>query len=59
MFANITTEIILETVSKLKPENSSGKDNISTKLLKEIVDSIFFPTAHFFNLSFKTEYLFK
>ena len=37
VFANITPEIILETVSKLKPKNSSGKDNISTKLLKEII----------------------
>ena len=40
VFANITPEIILETVSELNPKNSSGKDNISTKLLKEIVDSI-------------------
>ena len=39
-FENITPEIILETVSKLKPKNSSGY--ISTKLLKEIVDSFFF-----------------
>ena len=39
-FANITPEIILETVSKLKLKNSSGKDNICTKLRKEIDDSI-------------------
>jgi len=26
VFANITPEIILEIVSKLKPKNSSGKD---------------------------------
>ena len=55
VFANITPEIILETGSKLKPKNSSGKDNISTKLLKEIVDSIVFP--YLFNLSFKTGYI--
>ena len=59
VFANITPEIMLETVSKLEPKNSSGKENISTKLLKEIVDGIVFPIAHLFNLSFKTEYLFK
>ena len=57
VFANITQEIILETVSKLKPKNSSGKDNISTQLLKEIIDSIVFPIAHLFNLSFKTGYI--
>ena len=56
MFANITPEIILETLSKLKPKNSSGKDNISTKLLKEIIESIVYPIAHLFNLSFKTGY---
>ena len=36
-----------------KPKNSSGKDNISTKLLKEIIESIVYPIAHLFNLSFK------
>jgi len=49
-------QIILETVSKLKPKNGSGKDNISTKLLKEIIESIVYPIAHLFNLSFKTGY---
>ena len=41
-------------MSKLKPKTSSGKDNISTKLLKEIIESIVYPIAHLFNLSFKT-----
>ena len=50
-------QIILETVSKLKPKNGSGKDNISTKLLKEIIESIVYPIAHLFNLSFKTGYI--
>jgi len=44
-------------VSKLKPKSSSGKYNISTKLLKEIVDIIVFPIAHLFNLSLKTGYI--
>jgi len=57
VFANITPEIFLETVSKLKPKKSSGKDNISTKLLKEIIDCIDYPIAHLFNLSFKTGYI--
>ena len=53
--ANITPDIILETVSKLKPKNSSGKDNISTKLLKEIIDCINYPIAHLFHLFFKQD----
>ena len=57
VFANITPEIILDTVTILKPKNSSGKDNISTKLLKEIIDCIDYPIAHLFNLSFKTGYI--
>ena len=55
VFANITPEIILETVSKLKPKYSSGKDNISTKLMKEIIDCIDYPTAHLFNLFLKQD----
>ena len=57
VFANITPEIILDTVSILKPKNSSGKDNISTKLLKEIIDCIDYPIAHLFYPSFKTGYI--
>ena len=57
VFANISPEIILETVRKLKPKNSSGKNNISTKLLKKIIESIVYPIAHLFNLSFKTGYI--
>ena len=57
VFANITPKIILETVSKLKPKNSSGKDNIFTKLVKEIIDCIDYPTAHLFNLFLKTGYI--
>ena len=48
VFANITPDIFLETVSKLKPENSSEKDNISIKLLKKIIDCIDYPIAYFF-----------
>ena len=57
VFANITPEIILETMSKNKPKNSLGKDNISTKLLKEIIERIVYPLAHLFNLPFKTRYI--
>ena len=52
VFPNITPEIILETVSKLKPNNSSGKDKISTKLQKEIIESIVYPLAYLFNIFF-------
>jgi len=53
---SINENITQETVSKLKPKNSSGKGNISTKLL-EIIDCIDYPIAHLFNLSFKTGYI--
>ena len=41
VFANITPDIIFETVNKLKPKNSSGKGNIFTKILNRIDSSIF------------------
>jgi hypothetical protein len=57
VFGNVTENIILENVKKLKSKNSSGPDNISSKLLKEIIHLIVKPLSHLFNLSFKTGYI--
>ena len=35
--------------AQLKPKNSSGIDNISSKQLKEILPSIVNPVTHIFN----------
>ena len=53
VFQKITPQIIFSTLNKLKPKLSCGPDNISTKLLKEIMPSIIDPVVHLFNLSFK------
>ena len=57
VFANVTPEIIINTLSRLKSKSSSGEDNISTKLMKEIIHIIVQPLTHLFNLSFKTGYI--
>ena len=57
VFANVTPELIYNTLSKIKSKKSTGLDNISTVLLKEIMNSIIFPLCHLFNLSFKTGYI--
>ena len=46
-----------EALSKLKPKKSSGEDNISMFLLKEIANEIINPLIHLFNLSFKTGFI--
>ena len=35
--------MVLESVNKLKTKNSAGKDNISTKFPKDIIESIIYP----------------
>jgi hypothetical protein len=57
IFANVTKEIVLENIRKLKTKNSAGPDDVSTKLLKDIIELIADPLAHLFNLSFKTGYI--
>ena len=57
IFQNITADIIYSTLSKLKPKNSSSHDNISTKLLIQIMPCIISPVVHLFNLSFKTGFI--
>ena len=57
IFANVTPTMIFNTLSKLKSKSSSGADNISTVLLKDIIPIIILPVTHLFNLSFKTGYI--
>ena len=57
MFANVTEEVVISTLSKLKTKTSSGPDNVSSKLLKEIIQEVAKPLSHVFNLSFKTGYI--
>ena len=52
-----TPDIINDALSKLKNENNSGPDNISTNLLKSIMPSIIGPVCHLFNMSFKNGYI--
>jgi len=57
VFQNITEDLIYQTLSKLQPKKSSGHDNVSTKLLIEIMPCIIFPIIHLFNLSLKTGFI--
>ena len=57
VFDCITENNILTTLSKLKPKYSSGRDKISTVLLKEIMPVIIKPVTYLFNLSLKTGYI--
>ena len=56
-FANVTPETIFETLSLLKSKVNCGKDNISTKLLKDIMPNVISPVVYLFNLSLKTGFL--
>ena len=50
-FRNVTSEEIRLILSKLKPKNSSGHDNISSKLLKLLGHNIAPQIAHIINMS--------
>ena len=54
MFKKLDT--LVKIISKLKTKNSSGPDNISSKLLKVILPTISTPLCHLFNLSLQTGY---
>ena len=45
---------VLDVTKKLKSKNSSGHDEISTKLLKESIHQISIPLTHIINQSFLT-----
>ena len=49
--------MILDIGAKMKPKMSAGLDNISSKLLKEILPIIADPVAHIFNLSLQTGFI--
>ena len=57
IFAPVTPQLLNEIVGKLKPKRSTGPDNISTKLLKEIMPIIVLPLCHIFNLSMQTGFI--
>ena len=47
----IVSSYIIETANRLKPKLSSGHDEISTKLLQEILSDISIPITHIINRS--------
>ena len=57
VFTSVTPELILEVGNSLKPKNSSGIDNISTKHLKLMLPVISLPLSHVFNLSLQTGFI--
>ena len=57
VFQKVTPESIFEVGKSLKPKSSSGIDNISSKLLKDILSLTNIPLYHVFNLSFQTGYI--
>ena len=57
VFANISHEIILNALEKLKSKNSCGPDKISTRLVKRIAPSILDPLSHLFNPSCRTGFI--
>lgn len=57
VFAPVTPPLLQDIVNKLKPKKSTGTDNISTKLLKEILPIITIPLCHIYNLSLQTGFI--
>ena len=56
-FNPVSEQTILKIGEKMKPKCSSGPDNISSKLLKQILPEISRPLTHIINLSLKTGYV--
>ena len=55
MYISSTDPIdIINTTKKLKPKQSTGFDEISTKLMLHIIDEISLPFTHIVNTSFTT-----
>ena len=57
VFAQVTPQSLLDISKKLKSKSSCGPDNISSKLLKEILPVIAIPLSYLFNLSFQTGFI--
>ena len=54
IFQNVTPEVIKHALGKMKPKSSCGPDNISTNLLKSVIEPLLLPLCHIFNSSFKS-----
>ena len=48
---NVEPNQVADIINKLKPKNSSGHDNISTKIVKASIVNIINPLTHIINLS--------
>ena len=53
-FTRTTPEEIMEIISKMKPKSSSGLDNISCRLMKDISDIIAIPLTLLINQSLQS-----
>ena len=50
----VTPEEIIKIIYSFPDNKAPGMDNISSKLIKKIINSITFPLTFIFNLSFTT-----
>lgn len=57
VFEHISPAMIFDIAKKLKPKDSSGLDNLSSKQLKQILPIIVYPLCHLFNLSLETGFI--
>ena len=57
VFKNLNVTDINEKGAQIKSKSSSGIDNISSKLLKQVLPVIAEPVVHVFNLSFQTGFI--
>ena len=57
VFAPVTPDVVKEAAKGMTSKTSSGPDNLSSKLLKDILMLVIDPLCHLFNLSFQTGYI--
>ena len=50
----VTPHEVIKTTKSLKPKNSTGYDNVSTKLLQNVIEDIAYPFCHVINQSFSS-----
>ena len=53
---NVEPNQVSDIINKLKPKNSSGHDNISTKIVKASIVNIINPLTHIINLSLNSHF---
>ena len=56
-FSTVSTDTVARIIRSLKPKSSFGTDEISNKLLKEIMPEILTPLTHLINQSLSTGYI--